>query len=963
MRISFYLKFILALGVSIIFTGCNSEDIDKLVGFDGNKEFIEVPTPILSDLGISITTPSENNLTVGPSLLLAGTCGSPGKVIKIESSNFNDFFTACNNGNIWSTTLSLVGAPTGTLTLNAFMVDAANNLEGPPANISINRFSNACDSGDALEDTFANFSTGGDGAATPWIICTPTQFNNIRNYASDNFEIHSNLDYSNRSYSTGNTTFSGNLNGNNFIISNISINENANQQGLFYRLEDSSIENLNLNNINVTGLNYVAILASRFWSGTITINNININTCQLETTHATTGIAGALVGEIRADASHVQIRNVRIQNCTINSQDSTGGMIGVVVNGVELEIENSSVSGGSVQGRGDVGGLIGVNSRVNTVIRESWSSANITGTNGNIGGFMGSGHGELINVYSTGDVTRTGGNHVGGLIGYFLGAGSSLIGSEPVATRPDGVDLPQNCYASGRVNGGDAQYTAGLIGRNISNLIRRCYYNGASVSGGLYTGGLIGHSTGHIIEDVMSNTTVSGSGNYVAGLVGYITTDSQRISDAYTLGDVSSTEQAPNYIGGLVGRFSGSVGIFDSYARGNINALEADGSGNIRYIGGFAGTLDGAGSTVENSYATGNIRVNISATPANFEYVGGFAGRNLNTTLEEVYATGNLTLTMPAGAGNHRYVGGLVGMASATITNSYAEGNVHFENGQQVGGLIGQLAASITVSSTIANRCYALGTIIGGYRVGGFVGYTAAGSIIQDCFARGSVTALNDGQAGGFSGQTLGHLYRNYSTGNVEGNGNYVGGLDGGSTANGRDIIGNFAIGTVNGKDHRYVGGITGYIRANTDQVTDNFFTGTITGGRDVGGIVGYIQRNQADAIRRNYSFANVIKATTGAGADSSFGPVVGTTTAANGIESNTNFYHADYVPTYEAGGAIAGAYFTNQTPLTHLEMQDPANFTNFDFGTPVWSIQPTIVLPGESTTYPYPILNWFLGL
>ena len=60
--------------------------------------------------------------------------------------------------------------------------DDVKSETGTPATRIVNKFSAVCDTLAARTDTFANFSTGGNGAGVPWIICTSTQLQNLNGF-------------------------------------------------------------------------------------------------------------------------------------------------------------------------------------------------------------------------------------------------------------------------------------------------------------------------------------------------------------------------------------------------------------------------------------------------------------------------------------------------------------------------------------------------------------------------------------------------------------------------------------------------------------------------------------------------------------------------------------------------------------------------------------------------------------
>src|SRR5690606_8131499 len=142
-------------------------------------------------------------------------------------------------------------------------------------------------------------------------------------------------------------------------------------------------------------------------------------------------------------------------------------------------------------------------------------------------------------------------------------------------------------------------------------------------------------------------------------------------------------------------------------------------------------------------------------------------------------------------------------------TNSRATG-VSVTGAYEVGGLIGRInnTTGVTIDNNFSTSNV---TALNGNMVGGLAGYSAAP--ISNSYATGTVIAAAGGNAGGLVGQSVGNITYSYASGSVTATGDYVGGLEGGSTTNGRYLQFNFATGNVNAGTARYVGGLSGYIR------------------------------------------------------------------------------------------------------------------------------------------------------
>jgi hypothetical protein len=209
-----------------------------------------------------------------------------------------------------------------------------------------------------------------------------------------------------------------------------------------------------------------------------------------------------------------------IKDLFINRPSEGGvGLFGVVGEGVV--IKNLGVVDVTVTGLEGVGGLVGGG---NGNVSNSYSTGSVTGYESFIGGLVGGLlYGTVSNSYSTASITGasiTGYNwYVGGL----MGVGYSV----------------SNSYATGNVTGDG--YVGGLVGDcgNVANS-----YATGDVTGNRIVGGLMGTNTGTMSESY-STGSVTGNSD-VGGLVGY---NQGPVNNCYAIGNVSGDSE----IGGLVG--------------------------------------------------------------------------------------------------------------------------------------------------------------------------------------------------------------------------------------------------------------------------------------------------------------------------------------------------------------------------------------------------------------------------
>ncbi|MBI9032492.1 hypothetical protein JEZ13_10910, partial [bacterium] len=274
-----------------------------------------------------------------------------------------------------------------------------------------------------------------------------------------------------------NNKFSGNYNGNNFIISNLYINRtNTLCCGLFGYIDGANIINIGLVDAEIIGRQDIGALIGK------SVNSSTIDNC-----YATGTVT-----------------------CTYHT-------VGVLIGSIDSSIINNCYATGTASGPYNSGGLIG--SSVASSIDNCYASTTVNGPTKS-GGLLGGLHSStLSNSYATGTVSGT--SNIGGL------AGSARD-----------VSSIDNCYATGNASGSDN--VGGLFGQSVSTVDITNSYCIGSVSGIEYVGGLVGYSRYSVdISNCYATGTVSGE-SAVAGLVGYLIEDSS-ITNCYATGDVSGT--------------------------------------------------------------------------------------------------------------------------------------------------------------------------------------------------------------------------------------------------------------------------------------------------------------------------------------------------------------------------------------------------------------------------------------
>lgn len=271
----------------------------------------------------------------------------------------------------------------------------------------------------------------------------------------------------------------------------------------------------------------------------------------------------------------------KISNLLISVSNNAIGLFGYVNNGGQ--IKNLGVENATVTGSGPTGILIG-DIQSGAVVSNCYTTGTVNCNGPRCGGLVGNLYKtSVLNCYSQATVISTNSfaDNIGGLIGYF---------------NPDGsVFNVTDCYSTGNVTASACNYIGGLIGNtfsNTSNQISRCYSTG-NVQGNFYVGGLLGYSSGILINRCYATGDVSGSIS-AGGLIGQIGSNST-ISTSYASGNVIGTEVET---GGFIGAANGGTStlIKNCYAVGNV-----DGVGST---GGFSGLNS---TQIEYCYSIGSV--------------------------------------------------------------------------------------------------------------------------------------------------------------------------------------------------------------------------------------------------------------------------------------------------------------------------------------------------------------------
>ncbi len=408
-----------------------------------------------------------------------------------------------------------------------------------------------------------------------------------------------------------------------------------------------------------------------------------------------------------------------------------------------------------------------------------------------------------------GETVTSGGNYVGGIVGYAWG-------------EDDVDDYIEACINYGDVYG-DGGYDVGGITSGVwSDMYVADCVNYGNVSGGSYTGGIVGDANGYYEEvdgelekyyanivscvnkgNVSSNRT---DGYYIGGIAGYSymaqIVDCYNFSDIYVYSDVGGIvgyasyentivacanygEISANYdVGGIIGETYGYIYTFADDSEEELSTTvglcvnhgdvvgvyNEEYDSESYYIGGIIG--EAYYGIAMSCYNYGDI--------SGYEYVGGIIGY-IDESVYAINCYNNAIIIA-----NYEYAGGIAGYVhsdgAVCFMNCTNRGYVYSEF--DVGGIVGYV---YSYDGGIYSGCQNKGTIEGICCVGGIGGYVDIG-FITNCLNDGHIIIDEDvygnwdeALGGGILGESDAVTLENcVSTGTVDtDNASYYGGLIG----------------------------------------------------------------------------------------------------------------------------------------------------------------------------------------
>lgn len=328
--------------------------------------------------------------------------------------------------------------------------------------------------------TASSFAGGKGTSASPYLIETGAQLVLMKKYSDKCFKLKQNINLNNRAWPS--FDFSGTLDGNGYIISNLKITKSGDNIGFFAKL-NGTVKNLTISGVDIdsSGDN-VGALAGHFEWGTVTNCHIKLNKSSYILGNQYVGGMFGTIASGYEDNGYI-LNNCSVAGVSTDTQISgvmaVGGLIGRLYE--SNDINNCSVAA-NIYGTQQTGGIIGL-------VEDGWGLDNVYLSQCSYSGELSAqmGVGGIVGDFNNGDFCITGckaevkinveEDAAGGILGT---QGATIIGS----------------YASGEIICGNsnAKYLGGLAAATQYNWGGIYHSYSAVVSTNSAFNGLVGEA-------------------------------------------------------------------------------------------------------------------------------------------------------------------------------------------------------------------------------------------------------------------------------------------------------------------------------------------------------------------------------------------------------------------------------------------------------------------------------------
>ncbi|MBT4789975.1 MAG: hypothetical protein HON90_00265 [Halobacteriovoraceae bacterium] len=286
---------------------------------------------------------------------------------------------------------------------------------------------------------------------------------------------------------SGGIAFTGSFNGNNHIISQMTISQAQDQVAFIsYLGTGGKLQNIKFYMADVTGQNNTAIAVGE--------NRGHIDNVEARGIASGLLYTGGLVGLSTNVTTRItnSIADVAVSSTT----ERIGGFIGGAGSGIIDNCHSYGDVTSTVVGTARLGGFVGQASGTGSITNSSAVGDVTTVSGSSVGGFIGYAHGGFIITHSSAQGDVTGDRHVGGFVGNLdladiensFAKGDSTAASDRaggfVATATNAASNINNCYAEGVPTA--PSLSGGFIGDDTAGGFSRNYWNSdkSTVSGG-----------------------------------------------------------------------------------------------------------------------------------------------------------------------------------------------------------------------------------------------------------------------------------------------------------------------------------------------------------------------------------------------------------------------------------------------------------------------------------------------
>ena len=639
-------------------------------------------------------------------------------------------------------------------------------------------------------DLDASDLEGSGTADNPYVITNASELQAMENDLNANYILGNDIDASATAQwnngagfdpvGDGSGDFTGNFDGQQFSISQLTINRGSSGEevGLFGEVDSALIESVHLDSVTISGNRSVGALAG-YLEEDVTIQYSSMNG-SVSGSLNTGGLVGA------SEDSSVTYSSA---DGTITGSNDIGGLVGQSVSGIVTQSSsNATVEATGEEQGGDfarAGGLVGGNYD-NSVINKSYTTGDVTG--GKAGGITGENYNgsSVNNTYAAGNVDGRTESLTGGVTGDNIGScpfqnqqqcedfeGSTVANSywDTETTGQDSSDGNATGLSTSKMTGSAAEtnmvgFAFGTIWQTQPNDYPVLVSSSGDNSNGNDDNGDDGTKSTEFVD--VNTSDLEGSGTAADPYVITNASELQAIEDNpyvhYKLGNDIDASATSKWNGGsgfaiietFGGHFDGnqheisglsidrksndSVGLFGEIYDATVENVHISNS-SIRGrddVGILAGS-NSAGSVIRNVFTDGTV---IGANT-----VGGLIGYNIDSSVVTQSSSSADIIVSPTGRDTPNDAGGLVGanLRGGIINQSYATGDV--DGVDRTGGLLAQNYDNSHVAYT-----YAKGSV-NGSEAGGLVAGNYAGSTVTNSYWNTKTSGLStsDGAATGLT--------------------------------------------------------------------------------------------------------------------------------------------------------------------------------------------------------------------